>query len=60
MLNTIYENLGVVIAYSVVILVVQNFLGEKASQLTVLITILSMLLFNSDKFASFADSFKTK
>lgn len=57
-MESIYRNLGAVIGFSIVVLLVQNFFGEKAGQYTVLFTLFSMLLLNSEKIVNFAESFK--
>lgn len=57
-MESIYKNLGAVIGFSVVVLLVQNFVGEKASEYTVLFTLLSMLILNVDKVVKVTNSFK--
>lgn len=57
-MESIYKNLGAVIGFSVVVLLVQNFVGEKAGQYTVLFTLLTMLILNVDKVVNVANSFK--
>lgn len=57
-MESIYKNLGVVIGFSVIVLLVQNFVGEKAGEYTVLFTLFSMLLLNAEKLQGFIESFK--
>ena len=49
----LYENLGVIIGFSTLVLLVQNFISDKASEAFVLIALLSVLLINSDKVVGF-------
>ena len=58
MMKEIYKNLGAVIGFSIVVLLVQSFIGEKAGEYTVLFTLFSMLILNSGKLLTFAESFK--
>lgn len=57
-MESIYKNLGAVIAFSIIVFLVQNFVGEKAGEYTVLFTLFSMLLLNSEKVLNVAKSFK--
>ena len=57
-MQTLYESMGAIIGFSAVVLVIQNFIGEKAAQYTVLFTLMSMLLLNSDKILNFANKVK--
>jgi len=57
-MKSIYKNLGAVIGFSVVVLLVQNIAGEKAGQYTVLFTLISMLILNSEKVVNKLNSFK--
>ncbi len=57
-MQTLYESMGAIIGFSAVVLVIQNFVGEKAAQYTVLFTLMSMLLLNSDKILNFANKVK--
>ena len=57
-MQTIYESMGAIIGFSAVVLVIQNFIGEKAAQYTVLLTLMSMLILNSDKILNFANKVK--
>ena len=52
-MEVIYENLGIIIGFSVLIILIQNFISEKASEAAVLITLISVVLVNSDKLANF-------
>lgn len=52
-METIYESLGVIVGFSVLILLVQNFISEKASEGLVLIVLLSVVLVNSDNIRAF-------
>ena len=57
-MQDIYNNLGVVIGFSILTILVQNFVGEKASQYFVLLTLISMLILNSGNVVDFFKSFK--
>ena len=57
-MQTLYESMGAIIGFSAVVLVIQNFVGEKAAQYTVLLTLISMLILNSDKILNFANKVK--
>lgn len=48
-MKSVYQNLGTIIGFAVVVLLVQNFIGEKAGEYTVLFTLLTMVLLNADK-----------
>ena len=52
--ETIYKSMGAIVGFSVIVLLIQNFIGEKQAQYTVLFTLIGMLLINSDKIVSFA------
>lgn len=56
-MESIYKNLGAVIGFSVIVLLVQNFISEKAGEYTVLLTLVTMLLVNVGKFTDFASNF---
>lgn len=53
-METIYKSMGAIVGFSVIVLLIQNFIGEKQAQYTVLFTLMGMLLINSDKIVSFA------
>lgn len=57
-MKVVYNSLGAIIGFTVVVLIIQNFVGEKASQYTVLFTLLGMLILNANKLLSFSKSFK--
>ena len=57
-MQTLYESMGAIIGFSAVVLVIQNFIGEKAAQYTVLFTLMSMLILNSDKILDFTNKVK--
>ena len=57
-METIYKSLGAIIGFSVIVLLVQNFVGEKAAEYTVLFTLLTMLLLNVDKVTKITNSLK--
>lgn len=52
-MKIIYENLGIIIGFSIIIILIQNFIGEKASEAMVLIALLSVVLVNSDNITKF-------
>ena len=52
-MEIIYENLGVIIGFSVLTLLIQNFISDKASEAMVLMALLSVVLVNSDKITNF-------
>ena len=49
----IYENLGTIIGFSVLVLLVQNFISDKASEAFVLLALFSVVLINSNKIKNF-------
>ena len=57
-METVYKSMGAILGFSVIVLLVQNFIGEKEAQFTVLLTLLGMVLLNSDKIYSFASKVK--
>ena len=52
-METIYQNLGIIIGFSVLTILVQNFIGEKASESLVLMALLSVVLVNADRIKEF-------
>lgn len=48
-MEMVYENLGIIIGFSIITLLVQNFIGDKASEALVLMALLSVVLINSNK-----------
>ena len=52
-MEIIYENLGVIIGFSVLTLLIQNFIGDKASESMVLMALISVVLVNSNKIRDF-------
>lgn len=59
-MESIYKHLGVIIGYTVIILIIQNILGEKAGESMVLFTLFSMLILNSEKVVNSLKSFQTR
>ena len=57
-MQSLYESMGAIVGFSAIVLVIQNFVGEKAAQYTVLLTLMSMLILNSDKILNFANKVK--
>ena len=57
-MKSIYDNLGAVISFSIIVLLVQNFIGEKEAEYTVLFTLLGMVLINRNKIIDFLKSWK--
>lgn len=57
-MQSLYESMGAIVGFSAIVLVIQNFVGEKAAQYTVLFTLMSMLILNSDKILDFANKVK--
>lgn len=53
----IYNNMSFIIGFLVLVLVVQNFFGEKGSEKFVLLILFSMVILNADKFGSWLKSF---
>ena len=49
----IYESMGVMIGFCFLIMLVQNFIGDKASETLVLICLVSVLLANTNKLTGF-------
>lgn len=58
-MKTAYENLTFIIGFFVCVVAFQTFLGEKATEYMLMLVLLGMVLFNSekvaDKFKSYAD-----
>lgn len=52
-MERLYENLGVIVGFSVLVLLIQNFISEKASEAFVLLALISVLLVNSEKITEF-------
>lgn len=48
-MEIIYQNLGIIIGFSIITLLIQNFIGDKASESMVLMALLSVVLVNSNK-----------
>ena len=57
-MEEVYKNMGFIIGFLVLVLIVQNFFGEKGSEMFVLLILLNMIILNSDKFGSWLYSFK--
>ena len=57
-METVYKSMGAIVGFSVIVLVIQNFVGEKAAQYTVLLTLMTMLILNADKVVNFANKVK--
>ena len=55
-MENVYKNLGTIIGFAVIVLLIQNFIGEKAGEYTVLFTLFSMLLINSNKVVSLLEN----
>ena len=52
-MEIVYENLGIIIGFSVLTILVQNFIGDKASEAMVLMALLSVVLVNASKIKEF-------
>ena len=57
-MEEIYKNLGAVIGFSILTILLQNFVSDKVSEYFVLLTLLSMLILNSNKLIEFFNSFE--
>lgn len=57
-MQTLYKSMGAIIGFSIIVLLVQNFVSEKAAQYTVLLTLMTMLILNSGKVLDFAEKVK--
>ena len=57
-MQTLYESMGAIVGFSVLTLLIQNFISDKAAQYFVLLSLLSVLILNSDKFVNFANAVK--
>lgn len=55
-MKTLYKDLGFVIAFLILVMIVQSFFGEKASKAFLSIVLLSMLVLNYEKFAQWLGS----
>ena len=59
MMETLYKNMGIVIGFLILILIVQQFLGDKEATMLVGLTLLGSLLLNIDGIvAMFENIFK--
>ena len=56
-MEEIYKNMGFIIGFLSLVLIVQNFFGEKGSENFVLLILISMIIINADKFGSWLNSF---
>lgn len=54
-MQEIYKSMGAVVGFSVLTLIIQNFISDKAAQNFVLLVLLSMLIINSGKVVKFAE-----
>lgn len=54
-MQEIYKSMGAVVGFSVLTLIIQNFISDKAAQNFVLLVLLSMLIINSGKLVKFAE-----
>ena len=57
-MKTLYESMGAIVGFSVLTLLIQNFVSDKASQYFIALVLVSILIFNSDKIVKFAESIK--
>lgn len=51
-METLYNNIGVIIGFLVLVLLVQGFISDKAATAFVTITLLGALVFNADTIVS--------
>ena len=56
-MDKLYESMGIMIAFCFLIMLVQNFIGDKASETLVLVCLVSVLLANVDKTTNFVKNF---
>ena len=56
-METVYKSMGAIVGFSVLVLLVQNFISDKASEYMVLLTLLTTLLMNTDKIVNIANKF---
>ena len=57
-MNNIYNGLGFIIGYLIIMLAFLTIFGEKATEAFLVLTLISMILFNSNKFISLLNSLK--
>ena len=57
-MSSIYSGLGFVIGYLIIMLAFLTIFGEKATEAFLILTLISMILFNSKKFISLLNSLK--
>lgn len=61
MMETLYKNMGIVVGFLILILIVQQFLGDKEASMLVGLTLLGSLLLNIDGIVSmFENIFKSE
>ena len=46
----VYDNLGAIVGFTVIVFLIQNFVGEKSAEYMVLFILFGMLILNSEKF----------
>lgn len=54
----IYNSLGFIIAFTAGVIVFESFLGDKVTEYMLLLILLGMILFNSNKIAEKLKNFK--
>lgn len=52
-MESVYKNLGAVIGFTVIILLIQNFFDDKTAQNVTLLTLFTMLILNANKLVDF-------
>lgn len=53
-MQELYNSMGAILGFSCIVLIVQNFVSDNAAQKLIMLTLLSMLLLNSDNVVNFA------
>ena len=59
-METVYKHMGAIVGFSVITLLIQNFLSDEFAEKMVLITLLGVVLINSNKIVEFANNFTLK
>ena len=52
-MKTLYEDIGVIMGFLLLVFIVNSLVGEKASEAFCLLTLLTMVILNSGKITSF-------
>lgn len=54
----IYDNLSAIVGFTVIVFLIQNFVGEKSAEYMVLFVLFGMLILNSEKLINVLSKFE--